>query len=89
MSAYVRSTCLIWLPPEALLELSSLANGEASAARLSNFFDAAAGSGAGGVLVVGATMACAACVVDGRNEQRAGSQFGVRVSTGPRTTRLG
>ena len=37
---------LIWLLPEALLELRSLANGEASVARISDFFDAAAGSGA-------------------------------------------
>jgi hypothetical protein len=34
------------LPSEALLELRSLANGEASTAWLSDFFDAAAGSGA-------------------------------------------
>jgi hypothetical protein len=42
----------------------------------------------GGVLVVGATTACAACTVDGRDEQRAGGQrdadgqFNVWVSTG-------
>ena len=68
LTAYVRSAHLIWLSPEALLELRSLANGEDSAARLSDFFDVAAGSGVGSILVVGATMACAACTVDGRDE---------------------
>jgi len=52
--------------------------------RLSDFFDTVARSDAGGVLVVGAMMACIACAVDGCDEQRADEQHGASGQFGVR-----